>query len=190
MQARGALERLKQILVDKSFKYSDEPTFPLVSGRLSQYYVDCKTTLSQPEAREAIGELAVELLGERDFDAVGGMELGAYPVAIAVSDAFFRLKGKSLRVFVVRKEAKSHGLKKWIEGDVVAGDRALIVEDVVTSGGSTLRAVERSRESGLAVDTVLALIDREEGGRAALESTGVEYQGLVTLQDLRRFIGR
>lgn len=182
-----ALERLKQLLVEKSFQFSEIPKFPLAAGGLSRYYIDCRTALSQPEARKLIGELAVALFGDRELDAVGGLELGAYPVAIAISDGFYRMTGEELRVFVVRKKPKDHGLRKWIEGDVREGDRSLVVEDVVTSGRSLVNAVERSRESGLIVKTVLALVDREEGGRATLEQAAVEFRSLLTLTDLRRF---
>ncbi len=184
------LDSLLEHLVATSFKWSAQPRFPLASGRVSDCYIDCKTALSYPEVRRLIGELMVERVGSKAFDVVGGLELGAYPVAIAVSDALYLQTGSSTRVFVVRKKAKGHGLERWIEGVVKPGDRALIVEDVVTSGGSTLRAIEHSRESNLEVVGVLAVVDREEGGRSAIEQQGFPFEALVTLSDLKGKAGK
>ncbi|MGH9338663.1 MAG: orotate phosphoribosyltransferase [Acidobacteriota bacterium] len=178
-------QRLLKSIIEKSFKYSETPIFPLASGRMSNYYIDCRTILSYPEARELIGELILEKIDLQSVDSVGGMELGAFPIAIAVSDACYRITGRSLRVFIVRKQPKGHGLKKWLEGDVGEGDRALIVEDVVTSGRSTLTAIQRSREAGLIVSQIVSLVDRQEGGRANLEAADISFQALFTLEDLR-----
>lgn len=179
-------ERLSRLLAKISFLYSPTPSFPLASGKLSNYYVDCKKALSYPEVRELVGELILERIGSTPIDAVGGLALGAYPIAVAVSDAIYKRGGKSVRVFVVRKEPKRHGLKKYIEGDVAAGDRVLIVEDVVTTGGSTVDAILKSREEGLQVVGVVGVIDRQENnGRKNIESHNVPFEALVTLQDLK-----
>ena len=184
-------KRLLQILFEKSFRCSREPVYPLSSGVMSRYYIDCKTTLSYPEARELIGELIFERLGDAaSFDAVGGMAIGAYPLAIIVSDVAYRKAGKSVRAFVVRKEPKKHGLKKHIEGDVQSGDRVLIVEDVITSGKSTVEAIARVREEGLQVVRAIALIDRQElQGKNAVEQCGIPCEALFTLQDLVNLVG-
>jgi orotate phosphoribosyltransferase len=113
------------------------------------------------------------------------MELGAYPLANAVSDELYRTGGTSVRVFVVRKEPKTHGIKDLVAGNAVKGDRALIVEDVVTSGGSTIKAIRGARAVGLTVDQVVALVDREEeDGAANLAAEGVQFTALVKLSDL------
>ncbi len=179
--------RLLEILVGKSFKQNNEKVYPLASGAKSRYYVDCKLALSHPEVRDCVGQLAVERLKSMSFDAIGGLELGAYPIAIAISDGFYKLIGERLRVFVIRKRRKEHGLQKWIEGDVREGDRVLIVDDVMTSGHSTIKAVKRSREAGLTVVQSLALLDREEGARQTLENAGIAMESLFTLSDLRDF---
>jgi orotate phosphoribosyltransferase len=176
---------LLQIIVETSFLVSAEPVYPLVSGSLSKYYIDCKIALSHPEVRELIGELILEQVLYTDLDAVGGLALGAYPIAVAVSDAFYRRNGKTIRAFVVRKEPKAHGLKKHIEGHVALGDRVLIVDDVITSGKSTMDAIVKSRDEGLNVIRAIALIDRQEmGGAKRIHDSRVPLNTLFTLQNL------
>ena len=177
--------RLIEILRETSVKSSEEPTFRLASGKMSRFYVDCKQALSDPEARGLIGGLAAELIDVRAIDAIGGLELGAYPIAIAISDAIFRTNGVKLRVFVVRKEPKSHGIKDLIAGNIAAGDRALIVDDVVTTAGSTIKAIRGARAAGLVVERALALIDREEEqGAENLAAEGVVFAPLFRLREL------
>lgn len=180
-------ERLLQILVEtNSFKSSPTPCFPLASGELSEFYIDCKVALSYPEARQFVGELILERIQHLRIDAVGGLLIGAYPIAIAVSDAAFRSSGRVLRAFVIRKEAKKHGLKKLVEGDVRKGDRVLIVDDVITSGKSTIEAITKSREEGLEVVGTIAMIDRQEqNGRENIKAQGVTFEALCTLNDLQ-----
>jgi orotate phosphoribosyltransferase len=187
-------ERLIRVLIEtKAFQYSSTPIFTLASGAKSDVYVDCRIALSYPEARRAVGELMLERIapahqpGPALPAAVGGLLIGAFPIAIAVAVAADRRDGTLVRVFVVRKEPKQHGLKKLIEGAVQPGDHALIVDDVVTSGGSTIEAIRRSREFGLDVTRAIAIIDREEqDGRAKIEAEGVSFDALCTLRDLRR----
>ena len=180
-----ALEQLTEILVEKSFHSSDEEQYPLASGVLSRYYIDCKIALSYPEFREAMGDLIVEQVSGMSIDAVGGLALGAYPIAVAVSDAFFRKNGETVRAFVVRKEPKKHGLKKHIEGDVREGDRVLIVDDVITSGKSTIDAILMAREERLTVVKAIGLIDRQElDGAEKIRECGVSFSTLLTLRDL------
>ncbi len=184
-------ERLLQIIFETSFRYSEVPSFPLASGVLSSCYVDCKMALAYAEARELIGDLILDVIGDVPIDAVGGMALGAYPIGIAVSDAFYRKTGGVVRSFVVRKEAKSHGLKKHIEGDVRKGDRALIVDDVITSGKSTIDAIVKARAEGLQIVRAVALIDREElEGRKNIETNGLRFDSLFTLADLKALVAR
>ncbi len=123
-------------------------------------------------------------LGDVKVQAVGGMMIGAYPVAIAVSDAVDR-KGLQVPTFIVRKEPKIHGMKKYIEGAVEPGMRVLVVDDVVTSGKSTVDAINRCRDEGLRVVKAIALIDRQEQqGRENIEKTGVSFDSILTLKDL------
>jgi orotate phosphoribosyltransferase len=139
-------ERLLRLLIDtKAFKSSPTPIFPLASGAMSNFYIDCKLGMSHPEARQIVGEMMLDLI-ESPVGAVGGLLIGAYPIAIAVSDAAYKRTGQDLRAFAVRKEPKPHGTKKLIEGDVEGVDRVLIVEDVITSGGSTIEAIRKCRE--------------------------------------------
>lgn len=183
-------ERLLRLLVDtKSFKYSDTPVFPLVSGAMSRFYVDCRLGLSYPEMRAVVGDLMLDL-AQPPVDAVGGLLVGAFPIAIAVSDAAYRRGQPTLRVFVARKEPKSHGLKKLIEGDVREGDRVIIVDDVITSGKSTIEAIQKSRDAGLVVTQALAIIDRQEqDGRARIEAEGVRVDALCTMRQLKDLVG-
>jgi orotate phosphoribosyltransferase len=176
--------RLREILRQTSLQSRNEPVFRLASGKLSRYYVDCKRALSDPEARALVGELILGRLGAISIDAVGGMELGAYPVATSVSDAIFRTTGAKVRAFVVRKEPKQHGIQGLIVGDIKPGDKTLIVDDVVTAGSSTIKAIKGAREAGLIVERAIALIDREEKGRKNVEEQGVQFESLFTLSEL------
>jgi orotate phosphoribosyltransferase len=178
-------QRLREILQQTSLQSRDEPVFRLASGKVSRYYVDCKQALSDPEARALVGELILERLGGISLDAVGGMELGAYPIATAVSDAIFRATGEKVRAFVVRKESKQHGIQGLIAGNARPGDRTLIVDDVVTAGSSTIKAIKGARQAGLAVARAIVLIDREEeDGRMNVEAQGVSLEALFTLSEL------
>ena len=183
-------EQLLQTLIrTKSFKWSPTPIFPLVSGAMSSFYIDCRIGLSYADARQIVGELILDRI-QPPVDAVGGLLIGAYPIAIAVSDAAYRRGEQNIRVFVVRKEPKAHGMKKLIEGEVNEGDHVVIVDDVITSGKSTIEAIQKSREAGLVVTHAFAIIDREEqGGRARIEEQGVKVDALCTLRDLQEAAG-
>jgi orotate phosphoribosyltransferase len=138
-----------------------------------------------PEGLALIGPLGVEALREARWqvDAVGGLTLGADPIAYAISYASAG-SASPIRAFTVRKEAKAHGTGKLIEGPFHAGDRVVVVEDVITTGGSAARAVDAVRNAGGEVVGVLALVDREEGGREALEEKGLRVMSLVSATDL------
>jgi orotate phosphoribosyltransferase len=183
--------RLLEILQQTSYMESETESFRLASGERSRYYVDCKKALSYPEARALIGSLIYSLVqndSNDSFDAVGGLEIGAYPIATSVSDKIYQETGKTTRVFVARKEEKSHGVGKRLAGHVKSGDTALIVDDVITSGSSAIMAIERAREEGLIVKRVIALLDREEhDGRKHIEDQSVRYDALFTLSDLIDF---
>jgi orotate phosphoribosyltransferase len=180
--------RLADLLIEtKSFRMSDEPTFPLASGVLSQFYIDCKIALSFPEVRELVGQGMLRSAISANAFAVGGLIIGAYPIAIAVSDVAFRETGHVLRAFVIRKEPKKHGLKKCVEGiDPAPGQRVVIVDDVITSGKSTIEAIKKVRDEGFEVVKALAFVDRQEqNGRQAIEEQGISFEALCTLSQLK-----
>lgn len=159
--------------------------FTLASGRPSTLYIDARLTTMSPEGLAAIGPLALAELAARGWrvTAIGGLTLGADPVSYAISYAS-ALAGTPLRAFTVRKEAKTHGTGKLIEGPFQAGDHVAVIEDVITTGGSALRAVEAVRAAGGTVAGVLALVDREEGGREAIEAAGLEVTALTRAAEI------
>jgi orotate phosphoribosyltransferase len=187
MEVASERSRLLKILAQSSFRDAKSPVFRLASQRMSRYYVDCKKALSDPEARSLIGKLILERIeaGAQSIDAVGGLEIGAYPIATSVSDEIFRQSGKKVRVFVVRKQPKTHGIGDLIAGDIREGDRTLIVDDVITTGSSTIDAITRARTAGLNVVQVVVLVDREEdNGQRHIEAQDVSCESLFTLSDL------
>jgi orotate phosphoribosyltransferase len=135
-----------------------------------------------------VGQLAYEALSELSIDCLGGLEIGAISIATTISDyGYGAIPRRNWRTFVVRKQAKDHGLGKLIEGAVCSGDRALIVDDVLTSGGSLLKAIAAAREAGLSVSQALVIVDRkEQQGRARVEEEGVSLISLLTIDDLTR----
>jgi orotate phosphoribosyltransferase len=156
----------------------------LSSGQKAQYYVDAKRALLRPPAYQAAGRLIASEAAERGASAVGGMTMGADPLACAALGAE---GADGLVAFFVRKERKQHGLQRWIEGPVLEpGTRCLVVEDVVTTGGSTVRAIERILEEGFEVAGVTSVVDRLAGGAEAIAeaSGGAPYRPLVTIDEL------
>jgi orotate phosphoribosyltransferase len=150
----------------------EEREVVLASGRRSNFYIDCKQAVLTAEGHFLVGWLVNRVLAERapDVVAVGGLTMGADPLASAASTLSF-LGPRPLNAFYVRKEAKGHGTQRWLEGarSLPEGSPVAILEDVVTTGGSTLQAIERARLHGLVVRQVVAIVDREEGGREAVE---------------------
>lgn len=181
------IQRLIALLASLSAKRGD---FVLASGRRSTLYVDCRLTAMHPEGQLLIGRAGLAALRECGWpvDSVGGLTLGADPIAYAIAHASAlaheRGDGEMVRGFTVRKEAKQHGTGKLIEGPFSAGDNVVVVEDVITTGGSALKAVEAIRAAGGNVQGVLALVDRQEGGREALETAGLKVMSLVTAEQL------
>jgi orotate phosphoribosyltransferase len=155
----------------------------LTSGQKASYYVDAKRALLRPPAFRAVGELVAATAAELGASAVGGMTMGADPIACA---ALAAPGGEELTAFFVRKERKEHGLQRWLEGPELApGTPCLVVEDVVTTGGSTVRAIERVREEGLEIKGVVCVVDRLAGGAEAIEATGGSpFRALVTIDEL------
>lgn len=157
-------ERLGEIIIERSFKYSDNPPFTLASGRKSNYYFNCKPTTLDPEGMNLIGAIIFDILKETDVTAAGGLTLGADPIANALAVISYQ-KGKPIKSFIVRKDIKDHGTKSAIEGNVRQGEKVAIIDDVITTGASTIAAIEQARKKGLNVELVVTLIDREEGGK-------------------------
>lgn len=176
------LEQLIALLAAQSVKRGD---FVLSSGRRSDLYVDARMTTMHPRGLALIGPLGLAAMSAAGWnaDSVGGLTLGADPIAYAIAYAS-AIAGQPIRAFTVRKEAKTHGTGKRIEGPFQSGDRVVVIEDSVTSGASALNAVAAVREQGGRVLGVLALVDREEGGRQAIEAEGVSLQTLVTRAQL------
>jgi orotate phosphoribosyltransferase len=178
-------ELVKAFISTESFKWNPAG-FTLASGLVSPYYVDCRILMAHPDARRLVAQLAVERIKDLSIQCIGGLEIGAIAIATAVSDEGYRINPAfHWRTFVVRKQAKGHGLNKLIEGAYRPGDRALIVDDVLTTGGSIIRAVAAAREAGLRVEHALAIVDREEQqGRARVEAEGVTLFALLTIKEL------
>jgi orotate phosphoribosyltransferase len=182
-------EELFDILYTRSFIYREEPPFKLVSGMESFYYYDCKATTLDPVGVALTGisvyrELEDMIKGGR-VEAIGGLTLGADPISVSTAIEAYR-QGHSLSPLIVRKEPKKHGTQKWIEGKMEDVKNVVVIDDVITTGGSTVTAIERMRESGLNVIAALVLIDREEGGRENIEKEGLEVISLFRKSDFDR----
>jgi orotate phosphoribosyltransferase len=178
MSAAGARERLVAELRAHALVIG---RVTLTSGAEAEYYVDAKRAILRPAGFRALGELVAAEALARGATAVGGMTMGADPVACSALGA-----GADVRAFFVRKDRKAHGLQRWIEGPPLEpGERCLVVEDVVTTGGSTLAALARVREEGLEVAGVVSVLDRLAGGGEAIErAAGAPYVALTTIDDV------
>jgi len=174
---------LIDLLCQKSFKYTEEPTFRLVSGRMSRFYVNCKPTTLSARGMFLVGHLIFDAIVDADVAAVGGLTFGADPIAVATAFAS-GLKGRPIDAFSIRKTQKDHGIVKWIEGDVAPGQKVVVIDDVATTGGSTIKAIERSREEGLDVVKAVVLVDRQEGGLENIRNHVQDVCAIVTRDEL------
>lgn len=170
-------KRLIELLKEFSVKYADTEEFTLTSGKKSRFYVNCKPTILQPEGLNLTGNLFFEAVKDLDIQGIGGLTFGADPVSIATAFAS-SLTDKPFKAFSIRKDKKQHGISKWIEGDMKKGDRVVIVDDVATTGGSTIKAIERAKSEGLEVVAAVVLVDREEGG---LENIGNHVKKTIAI---------
>lgn len=172
------LAALDRLLLERSVKRGQ---FVLASGRTSTFYVDCRLTTMSAEGLNLIGRLGLSAIREKGWSprAIGGLTMGADPVAYAIA-AQTVAAPPIVNGFSVRKEAKAHGTARRVEGNFNSGDPVVVVEDVITTGGSALRAIEAIQEEGGTVLGVLAVVDREEGGRATLEAAGHSVVALTT----------
>lgn len=187
MNKKSVKQRLINLMLARSFKFTRKPTFKLASGKMSNFYFNCKPTTLSAEGKFLIGNLLYELIRKektwKAVKAIGGLTLGADPVANAIAYTSY-LKKTPLEAFVVRKEPKKHGTMLWIEGYVKKGAKVLIVEDVITTGGSTINAITRAKICGLKVMGVVVLIDRQEGGREAVEAMDIPFKALLTKEEI------
>lgn len=175
-------EQLVRLLAERSAKRGN---FTLASGRQSSLYIDARLTTMTPDGQRLIGRLGLQAIHNLAWnaDAVGGLTLGADPIAYAICHSSAE-SDRPLRAFTVRKEAKAHGTGKLVEGPLGRGDKVVIVEDVITTGGSATKAVEAVKREGAIPLGVLALVDREEGGRQHLESLGLRVHALTTATEI------
>lgn len=182
MSVKDALA--KAFITTHSFKWDKNKGFQLASGATSPFYVDCRVLMAHPGPRALVAQLAFDAMNDLPVDCIGGLEIGAISIATAISDQAHRA-GKDWRTFVVRKQAKDHGTGQLIEGAAKTGDRVAIVDDVLTSGGSIIKAVQAARDAGLKVSHALVIVDRQEqDGRRKVEGLGVTLISLLTIKDL------
>lgn len=172
-------QRLMTLVRDRALKFGD---FTLASGKKSSYYLDGKQVTLSAEGLRQISYGLLDLLAGVEFTGFGGMSIGADPIVggvlVAAASRDLPLQG-----FMVRKEAKGHGTQRFIEGPVQPGDRVVIVDDVVTTGGSALQAVDRVEEFGCKVVHAVGIIDRLQGGRAAFDARGIPFSALLTIAE-------
>jgi len=177
-------EQLLDLVVGKAFQYNEETPFRLSSGKTSNYYLDCRKITLIPEGMECIGRLIFEKIKNLPIQGIGGLTLGADPIAYAVMAAAYQER-QYIKIFIVRKSGKEHGLKRKIEGDLHAGDRVVVVDDVLTTGQSTIMAIEKAKASGFLVERAMVLVDRqEENGMQNVRSTGVPVEALLNRDEI------
>ena len=176
----GTRERLRELITDKAIVHG---RVTLSSGKEADYYVDLRRITLDGEAAPLVGDVMLDLVEDLQIEAVGGLTMGADPVATAMLHAAHR-RGGRLDAFVVRKAEKAHGLQRRIEGPDISGRRVLVVEDTSTTGGSPLTAVEACREAGAEVVAVAVIADRSSGAAEKIREAGVDYRAAYTLVDL------
>jgi orotate phosphoribosyltransferase len=174
--------RLKELIARDAVKFGK---FTLSSGKESDIYVDLRKVTLNPEGAILIGDVVSDMIMNVEGDAIGGMTMGADPIALATSMKAFE-KGRKINAIVVRKEQKAHGTMNWVEGPVTPGQKVIVVEDVITTGGSASKAIDRLRENGFIVDTAVAIFDRMEGGKEAIEAKGCRVLAVLTRKDLEK----
>ena len=172
-------QALISLIKETALQFGD---FTLASGKKATFYLDCRKVTLDSRGAKLIGAGMLELLGDKLPQLVGGMAIGADPITAAIL-TLAGVEGKPLRGVMVRKEPKQHGTGKYVEGPYAAGEDLVIVEDVVTTGGSSLLAIERCEAAGLKVKRVFAIVDRLEGGREAFAAKGYELTTLLTIKD-------
>lgn len=186
-----AKQRLLKLLFEQAFRYSPEKPFTLTSGRTSPYYIDCRKVTLTAEGAYLVGQVFFQRIKDLEqergvkIDAVGGPVMGAIPIALAIAYESY-LQKEPIQTFCVRKEPKGHGLKSQVEGYDQPGSRVVIVDDVVTTGESTLTAIEGAQRTGFQVEGIIVLVDRQEGGGERLRSKGFPFIALFTCDDFMK----
>ncbi len=174
-------ERLRSILLEKSVRRGSQ--FTLASGKTSDFYVDARVTTLDPEGATLCGRIFLQMLADHQIDAVGGYAIGADPIVAAIA-VISHQEGRPLPAFIIRKEEKGHGMRKMIEGNFRSGMSVALFDDVITSGGSIIKGIRQVEAEGGRVEVVMAVLDREEGGREAIEAAGCRFQPIFTKKDL------
>jgi orotate phosphoribosyltransferase len=174
-------ERLREILLEKSVFKGRE--FKLASGKTSDFYVDARVTTLDAEGATLCGRIFLDMLSAFKVDAVGGYSIGADPIVSAIAVVSFFEK-KPLPAFIIRKEEKSHGTRKMIEGNFRSGMRVALFDDVITSGGSIIKGAKQVESEGGKVEVIMAVLDREDGGRETIEGQGYRFLSIFTKRDL------
>lgn len=174
------IDELREIVRRDAVRFGK---FILASGKESDLYVDLRKVTLLPKGAFLIGSIIYDMIKDRPVEAIGGLTLGADPIAVATSLVAYQ-NGREIAAFLVRKEQKDHGMKSAIEGPVRTGQKVVIVDDVITSGSSTITAIQQAEAAGLSVDLVIAVLDRMEGGRGNIEALGHEVRALLTRKDL------
>jgi orotate phosphoribosyltransferase len=173
-------DELLEILIQRSLQKGE---FTLVSGQKSTYYIDGKLTTLGSRGAYLVARVFLAMLADDVPDAVGGLTLGADPI-IGSMLALAGMQDLELKGFIVRKEAKGHGTQSLVEGALTEGDRAVVIEDVVTTGGSSAKAIQAVREMGCEVKRVLAVVDRQQGGKDNLRESGCRLESIFTIDEL------
>ncbi len=173
-------QRLIELVKQHALRFGD---FTLASGKKASYYLDCRKLTLDSEGANVIAQGILETMGDNLPDAVGGMAIGADPITAAVITCGWQ-SGKPLKGFIVRKEAKTHGTGQQVEGPIESGQTAVMMEDVVTTGGSSLKAIEYARAFGLKVDRIIAIVDRGENSAEIFDDVGVKFTSLLHVNDL------
>ncbi len=188
LSAESQQRRARLIEIIKSLSVETGRTFKLASGRTSDFYCNLKPTMMDPEGAYLLGQLIAETLDGTKADLVGGLEMGAVPLATAASAMSFA-RGKPRPAFFVRKQAKDHGTQNLIDGlrrgETLSGRSVIILEDVTTTGGSSVKAIEAVRAAGATVALVLTVVDRQEGADETFKAAGVPFRAMITAAELR-----
>jgi orotate phosphoribosyltransferase len=178
-------QELIEIICKKSFKYTETPSFKLVSGRMSRFYVNCKPTTLSPRGMFLVGHLVFDIIKDLKPDGIGGLTFGADPMAMATAFVS-ELKGSPINAFSIRKTQKDHGIVKWVEGDLQPGQRVVIIDDVATTGGSTIKAIQRAGSEGLDVVKAVILVDRQEGGLENIRQHVRDVAAVISRDELMK----
>jgi orotate phosphoribosyltransferase len=188
-KSTAAAKRARLVEIVKARSFQEGPEMKLASGKMSTFYFNMKPTMLDNEGAHLIASMILDQLDGVEADLVGGLEMGAVPIAASVT-AVAHARGRKLPAFFVRKQAKEHGTKSLIEGlardETMAGKRVVIVEDVTTTGGSAIKAAEAIRASGATIVRVITIVDRQDGADEAFKAADMDFRPLLTLNDFRK----